>query len=793
MKTRLRFPFFLGGGLFIVGLSLYGFILLYQRPGIPPAILPAGVVRVDDVEVRTSYDLNYALSKKEVGAPTDFYVRATGGQIQKITAPLVPYYARSAYPSICLLIGLLSIGLGVLTFGLRPADLKARIFYWLALCFAAVLVIVSGEYNIHPMRWSTYLPTFCFILCYALVPALLLHFSLSFSPPSYRVKRTLLYLPGLFFAAVQEGLFLSAYLLPSLRPLRLYSQWYFVFRIYLAVYILAALLHLGRAYRQSQIEEPRSQIKWIFFGLTVGVTPFLFLYQLPRVLNLSVQLSEEASNIFFIIIPVAVAIAIVRYRLMDITLVINRSLVYSLLTIFIVGLYLFVVQVAQNLLTRLIPVRQVYFSAAGVFLAAMAFHPAQKRIQDFVDRAFFRQRYDYRRLVFDFNERARHFAAADRLAGYFLQEVRRALQVEKMGLAIHFRSQAGEGGEVPLRLGDPLGLDRLTALAGRDGARVWARRAAVQTGDLVDFSEEKALEGEAVDLALALPLSAGVGSGWLALGKKRSGQRYGRDDIELLRTMAAEMSVHLERIRLQEEVIYERASIEKLDELNRLKTEFISSVSHELRTPMSAIQGLAEVLQAGKLKGKEEKERYLNLMVTESGRLSRFLQNVLDFGRIEQGAKAYQFQTADLRVIVAEAVDIFRGALESQGFRLSLRLPDHPVERSVDPDAIKQALINLIDNAMKYSEGQKTIDVELRAGQEAEILVRDGGIGIAPEDLPRIFDQFFRAEKAARLCAQGAGLGLKITRLIMEAHGGEVRVDSREGRGSTFRLIFRGS
>jgi signal transduction histidine kinase len=600
----------------------------------------------------------------------------------------------------------------------------------------------------------------------------------------------MIFVPGLAFAAVQEALFFYAFSKPSIQVFRIYSRFYPAFRVYVVTFAIAAIVHFGLAHQKSQDEESRSQIKWIFFGLIVGLAPFLFLYETPLLLGLKPLLSEEVSSLFFVVLPTAVAIAVVKYRLMDIVLVINRSLVYSLLTVFIVAVYLLVVEVIQALMIRIIPVRRGFFAVVGVFAAAAVFRPAQKRIQDFVDRAFFRQRYDYRQTIFEFNERAVNLIGRDALLRYFLQIVQGTIPVEALSLAIDFRKPAGAGQDIAIRLGDSFGLDPSLAPGEAAAAEIWARRFAVEAADLVDFSRDVILEQNGIELALSLPLSRNIGRGVLVLGKKKSSSRYSREDIELLRTLVGELSVSLERIFLQEEVIYERASKEKLDELNRLKTEFVSAVSHELRTPMSSIQGLAEVLQAGKFKSKEERERYINLMVAESGRLSRFLHNVLDFGRIERKVKTYHFQPADLRMIVEEAVDLFRMNLDQQGFTFSLRLPVHPVELRVDADAIKQALINLIDNAIKYSAQKKFLGIEVREGEKVEISVEDRGIGVSSEDAARIFDHFFRGEAACGLCPQGAGLGLKIVKHIMEGHGGEVRVESETGRGSVFRLIF---
>jgi two-component system phosphate regulon sensor histidine kinase PhoR len=280
--------------------------------------------------------------------------------------------------------------------------------------------------------------------------------------------------------------------------------------------------------------------------------------------------------------------------------------------------------------------------------------------------------------------------------------------------------------------------------------------------------------------------------GFLILGEKRSGQKYSRDDIDLLSTLAGELSLSLEMLRLQEEVIYERASKEKLDELNRLKTEFISTVSHELRTPLSSIQGLSELLQEGRVRDKVKREELVGVLASESGRLSRLLHNILDFGKIEQQTKVYRFERTEVRPLVEEAVKVLRYRMEEAGFRLQLRFPPDAVFLTVDRDAFKQMLINIIDNAMKYSEKDKEIEIEVLARPgEVEIQVRDRGIGIRPEQRERIFDKFYRSPEAALVNPKGVGLGLKIVKHIMDAHRGEVCVESRPDRGSTFRLIFQ--
>jgi two-component system phosphate regulon sensor histidine kinase PhoR len=206
---------------------------------------------------------------------------------------------------------------------------------------------------------------------------------------------------------------------------------------------------------------------------------------------------------------------------------------------------------------------------------------------------------------------------------------------------------------------------------------------------------------------------------------------------------------------------------------------------------MSSIQGLAEILQSGKVKDEEKREQFLNLMASESGRLSRFLHNVLDFGKIEQRVKTYQFQRIDIVTLIHEVVAVFEQTLDNQGFTLELRLPQGPLYLEVDGDAVKQALINLIDNAIKYSAEKKVLGINiLDRERELEIQVRDQGIGIPMEEQEKIFDKFYRVAQAEKLSPKGAGLGLKIIKHIMAAHHGQVRVRSGIGKGCTFMLIF---
>jgi nitrogen-specific signal transduction histidine kinase len=744
-RTKPVFVLSILAGAFIILVSLYGFDLLGQRSSLPAGIDRKILVRIDAMEIKADRDEEFVLAGKRPGEAADFYMRAPDGGVEKQTLPLVAYYAGENYPLIFLIIGLAIIAIGLFTYILRPDDRKARIYYWLSLTFGSA-IIISGENYCLGRAWTTFLPSILFILAYVAAPSLLLYFSLTFAGGGKSGFRVLIFLPAVLIAAIQTGAFLVAFLKPSIAVFRAYNSLYFLFRIYVIIYVALAIFFLSRVLRRSSDDEERAQVKWIFFGLVIGMAPFILLYQLPIAFGARPLITEEFQPIFYIAIPVTFFVAIVKYRLMNINLVIKRSLVYSILTVFTVGVYLIFIEIAQRLFAGLLADRKLVITGTGVFLAALAFQPAQRRIQSFVDKAFFRQSYDYRQTVMAFNERAREFVKRDDLLDFFRGEIMRVLPVENL-------------------LIEPSG------------------GAATVSSDVPENTE--------TGLTLPLAIDPENGPSFLAFGRKKSGSRYSREDKELLRTMSAELQVNLDRIRLQEEVIYERASLEKMDELNRLKTEFISTVSHELRTPLSSIQSLAELLQSGKIKDRDKTEKFLALMASESTRLSRFLHNILDYGKIEEQAASYHFRPAVLQDIIKESADVFRPLLEERGFRFELTLPAEPVRLEVDADAIKQALINLIDNAIKYSKDNKFIVVELVGGERTwDIRVRDSGIGIVADDVKNIFQKFFRSPQAGVMCPEGAGLGLKIIRHIMDAHKGDIRVESTEGEGSVFTLSF---
>lgn len=795
-KKMKRTLFFLSlcGGFVIVLVSVYGFSLLRQRPGLPQEmyrflqhkIEQGEVVRVQGVEIRNlKMDLELLFTQKAIGENVTI-VLEEDGKSEKRDVELVSFYDRSL-PLYFLISGLFCFITGAVAFLLRSDDSRARTYYWAFFALGSAITIGGGFYCVHK-HWLSFIPGALYYMSYPLSAAMLLHFSFYFSKHEIKLWKYVIYIPPLIFIGILEWLFLSAALKSSIEIHRIYQSVFNIHRFYLVVYVSLSIYTLIISFRKAGLEEEKAQIKWIFYGLFVGLGPFILLYQLPQVLGRNVLLSEEFSTLFFIFVPLSFAFSVVKFKLMDVELVINRSLVYFTLTVFTVGLYLFSVNLIQNVISRFFTASRTAISVIAALLAAVAFHPARKKIQNLVDRAFYRMSYDYRKTVLSFNEKAYKMVNRGQLIDLFMQNVKRTLPMDYVGIFIY----GMESGERKLLIAKDNGkdLDSLAALS-LDAEKIFARKEAVRTEENMDFSRERLLFEKDIDMVMPLSFKSSDLTGFLSLGRKKSGEKFSRDDIELLMTLSRDLALNLERIRLLEEVIYERVEKEKLNELIQLKTEFISSVSHELRTPMSSIRGLAEILQEGKIKDRAKQEELIRLVATESNRLSRFLHNILDFGKIEQKRKTYAFQKAEMVSLIKDAVKLFQYRSDSDEFVIGTELPEKTLFLEIDQDAVKQALTNLLDNAIKYSSDKKEIVVELvREDKHVEIRVKDRGIGIPAEEQVKIFEGFYRHVEAERHSPKGVGLGLKIVKHIMKAHGGDVTVESQPGEGSVFSLIF---
>jgi signal transduction histidine kinase len=225
--------------------------------------------------------------------------------------------------------------------------------------------------------------------------------------------------------------------------------------------------------------------------------------------------------------------------------------------------------------------------------------------------------------------------------------------------------------------------------------------------------------------------------------------------------------------------------------LAKLKSDFVSNVSHELRTPLALIRLYAETLELGRISNPGKHQEYYEIIRKESERLTSLINNILDFSRIEAGKKEYSFRETDVADLVRSTLESYRFEIEQNGFQFEQKIDNNLPPLQVDREAIARSLLNLVNNAVKYSATDKYLGVHLYHHYgKVKLEVVDHGIGIPAKEQPKIFDKFYRVGDPLVHNTKGSGLGLSLVRHIVQAHGGEVWVESAPGHGSKFIITL---
>jgi len=238
-------------------------------------------------------------------------------------------------------------------------------------------------------------------------------------------------------------------------------------------------------------------------------------------------------------------------------------------------------------------------------------------------------------------------------------------------------------------------------------------------------------------------------------------------------------------------IVFTYRGVHKEMELAKTKSDFVSNVSHELRTPLALIRLYAETLELGRVSLPDKQHEYYCTIRKESERLTALINNILDFSRIEAGRKEYDFRATNLPELVRTTLESYRYQIEQNGFRFEEHIADDIPPVLVDREAIARSLLNLVNNAIKYSSDDRYLAVNLRRSNgSVKLEVVDHGIGISREEQSKIFEKFYRVCDPLVHNTKGSGLGLCLVRHIAHAHGGDVSVESTPGKGSKFSLVL---
>jgi signal transduction histidine kinase len=245
-------------------------------------------------------------------------------------------------------------------------------------------------------------------------------------------------------------------------------------------------------------------------------------------------------------------------------------------------------------------------------------------------------------------------------------------------------------------------------------------------------------------------------------------------------------------IRVEERTKELAQANKELVRLNKMKSDFVSAVSHELRTPLTSIKGYAAILSAGRLGDVTPVQaEKLTKISSHSDELVKLVNDLLDIARIESGKIGMSIKHASLTEIIKSIADLFYPQTDEKNINLNLEIPEDPVMVWMDPSQISRVFINLIGNAMKFTPEKGCITIRVKQGDDyINAEVSDSGIGISHDDIPRLFDEFYRVDNAINAEKKGTGLGLPLVKKIIEAHKGTIWVTSEVGKGTTFHFTL---
>jgi signal transduction histidine kinase len=709
----------------------------------------------------------------------------------QVEVVLVNYYSIF-YSGLAWIIGSSFFIVAIIVLIKARAQKPARLFHWVCVFTALIIMITWGYYNLKPQVIPIVL-RIVLHLAVSLTPALFLHFTLVF--PREKKLTTRFWIYSLYIISVIIFIVLNFNFLSVINSLTnnnisSYVLSYNISRIFLIICVIAAVVIFVHAYKTSPSESDKKKLKWILYGLAIGPLGFILLWTLPIILTNETLLPEEAVLVLISIVPITFGISIVKYHVMDVDQLINRSVVYSI----VIGASLIIYVVIIGLLTNFaVQVDSRISSIVSALSVALLFQPVRERVQKFVDKKFFKVQYDFRIAIKNIFAELNESNDLQSLAENIVRRVDELIPVQKIGFFLlnHTNNKlkliAHENFKFLVDHSVVFQPEKLkTSLA-----QPVALTDNVEPGVHVESADVKVFQRWGMNLVFAIKSNEGVIHGFLVLGAKKSETKFSMEDVDLLNAVTNRVAASVDRIKLQEELFTERIESERLDELNRLKSYFISSVSHDMKTPLTSIKMFAELLQSSiEIKSEKSKE-YLEIIEGESSRLSRLIDNVLDFSKIEKGTKHYRFENIKLNEIVQHTLKLMQYQFKLQQFLVDLYLSNDEETIYADKDAVEEAIINLVSNSIKYSRDKKVIRISTYHQNDFMALsIEDEGIGINENDLENIFNPFFRTDSQEVQRTGGAGLGLSIVKHIMDAHKGKIEVKSEPGKGSKFILLF---
>ena len=553
----------------------------------------------------------------------------------------------------------------------------------------------------------------------------------------------------------------------------------------------------------------REQIKYILLAMIVGfgggATNFPLWYGIPL---------PPYGNFLVFLYPFILSYAILKYRLMDIRFVLGRGAVYALSLITIIGLAFLLMFLGNQFLSA------VPFNITGpliLIISILLFQPIFRFFEKLASQYFYYTFYSYQTVLTDLGRGLTRFLGLDQLSSLIVNTLMNTMKLDRTVVLLR---EPGDG-EYIIQKNIGFKEENGISLVKDNFLTTWLERTqnplVYEELSLIirDTTEKEArerlerLQGnmKRIEAALCLPLFIEEKIvGMIVLGNKLSGEPYSTQDIELLTNLANQASIALQNARLYSEVKgfskklereVEKATkelkeaYEKLKNLDRAKSEFISITSHQLRTPLAAIKGYISMFLEGTYGKLSEKiKEPMENVYKSNERLIKLVNDLLNVPRIETGKIKLELQKTSIEDVISNIINELKIEAEKKNIYLKWQEPKKPLpEILVDRDKIRQVILNLIDNAIRYTNKGGIRIIYQTANKKCQIIIADTGEGMTREEILHLFESFSRGGAGTQFYSEGAGLGLYVAKKFVEMHKGKIWVESPgKGKGSTFYI-----
>lgn len=560
------------------------------------------------------------------------------------------------------------------------------------------------------------------------------------------------------------------------------------FPVYLLVTYVPILTALGillRAFGRSRSADEKNRIAYITLGALASVIGGTTDY-LPA-LGLNMYPLGIIGNIVFGILT---TVAVVRFRLMDLRLLLRRGFVYSIISTVIFAVYGLMFLVFSFLFRNQMASASIVATAAAVVLVAIFLPPAVGRVQRFFDRLFLRERYDLLQALQGFAQESRDIRDFVGLSNSLTRTVTLAMQAEWVAILLP-HAESGDfvvtGAETDHKIPD------ITIRRNSSIARWLTRHDDALRIQQLDFDPYLQAVGDAVRhtllesrTQLLVPMkSKGELTGILVLGPRLVDEEYSTEDVHLLTTVASQASTIVENSRLYSQ---EMARLQEMEQLQNLKSNLLRTVSHELKSPVTAIKTAVELISSPpETLDARQRNRLTRVLQSGVDRLERLVQESLDYAQMQSAQLELRLEPVDFSRVLQDAVTLAEPSVNAKRQHLTVSIPPDLPKLVVDAQRIERVALNLLSNACKFTDVGGEISVRVFK-QDNRIVteVSDNGLGIPEDDQQFVFREFFRGRDPDRRKNAGTGLGLAIAKYLVELHGGKIWFSSKPGQGSTF-------